>query len=83
MAYITDAGFCGASDGVIGMDYDTSLSRFLTAIPERYEVAKGSASQLNAIEVEVDIKSGKALAVKRIFCNKNNIEKEEESEKED
>lgn len=83
MAYITDAGFCGASDGVIGMDYDTSLSRFLTAIPERYEVAKGSASQLNAIEVEVDIKSGNALAVKRIFCNKSNIEKEEESEKED
>ena len=83
MAYITDAGFCGASDGVIGMDYDTSLSRFLTAIPERYEVAKGSTSQLNAIEVEVDIKSGNALAVKRIFCNKNNIEKEEESEKED
>lgn len=83
MAYITDAGFCGASDGVIGMDYNTSLSRFLTAIPERYEVAKGNTSQLNAIEVEVDVESGKALAVKRIFCNKNNIEKEEESEKED
>ena len=83
MAYITDVGFCGASDGVIGMDYNSSLSRFLTAIPDRYEVAKGQTSQLNALEVEIDVNSGCALAVKRIFCNKNNIEKEEESEKED
>jgi metallophosphoesterase (TIGR00282 family) len=83
MAYISDAGFCGASDGVIGMDYNTSLSRFLTSIPERYEVAKGETSQINAVEVEIDVKSGRALAVKRIYCNRNNIVKEEESEKED
>ena len=83
MAYITDAGFCGASDGVIGMDYNTSLSRFLTAIPERYEVAQGTSSQVNAVEVEIDVTSGKALSVKRILCSRNNIVKEEESEKED
>lgn len=83
MAYITDAGFCGASDGVIGMDYSTSLSRFLTSMPERYEVAQGNSSQVNAIEVEIDLISGKALSVKRIFCTRNNIEKEDESEKED
>lgn len=82
MAYITDAGFCGASDGVIGMDYNSSLSRFLTAIPERYDVAQGKTTQLNAVEVEIDLLSGSALSVKRIFCNKNNIEKEVESEKE-
>lgn len=83
MAYITDAGFCGASDGVIGMDYNTSLSRFLTAIPERYEVAQGKTSQINAVEADIDIVSGNALAIKRILCNRYNIEKEEESEKED
>ena len=82
MAYITDAGFCGASDGVIGMDYNSSLSRFLTAIPERYEVAQGKTTQVNAVEVEIDINSGNALSVKRVFCSRNNIEKEEESEKE-
>lgn len=82
MAYITDAGFCGASDGVIGMEYNTSLSRFLTAIPERYDVAQGNTVQINAVEVEIDISTGKALSIKRVFCNKNNIEKEEESEKE-
>lgn len=81
MAYITDAGFCGASDGVIGMDYNSSLSRFLTAIPERYEVAQGETVQINAVEVEINSSTGNAIAIKRIFCKKNIIE-EEESEKE-
>lgn len=82
MGYITDAGFCGASDGVIGMEYSTSLARFLTGIPQRYEVAQGSTTQINAVEVDIDITSGKALAIKRIFCSKNNIEEVEGSEKE-
>lgn len=76
MAYITDAGFCGASDGVIGMDYQTSLNRFLTGIPERYEVAKGKTSQINAVEIDVDINSGKSFAIKRIFCNRDNVEEQ-------
>ena len=82
MAYITDAGFCGASDGVIGMDYRTSLSRFLTSIPERYEVAEGKTTQINAVEVNIDINTGKALTIKRILCSSNNIEEEVQSEEE-
>ena len=79
MAYITDAGFCGASDGVIGMEYTTSLSRFLTGIPERYEVAKGETTQINAVEVDINCISGNAVAIKRVFCSRNN-EKEDESQ---
>lgn len=82
MGYITDAGFCGASDGVIGMEYSTSLTRFLTSIPERYEVAEGKTTQVNAVEVDIEVSTGKALAIKRILCSKNNIEEEKESEKE-
>ncbi len=69
MAYITDAGFCGGSDGVIGMDYHSSLSRFLTAIPERYEVAESKVTQVNALEVTIDVNSGNALSIKRINCS--------------
>lgn len=83
MAYITDAGFCGAADGVIGMDYVTSLNRFLTGIPERYEVAKGIVTQINAVEVDIDVLSGQAVKIKRINFSKNNIEEEKVSEKED
>lgn len=69
MGYITDAGFCGASDGIIGMDYKTSLTRFLTSIPERYEVADGEPLQVNAVEVEIEKDTGYAAAIKRIFIS--------------
>ena len=82
MAYITDAGFCGASDGVIGMEYTTSLSRFLTSIPERYDVAQGKTTQINAVEVEINTTTGSAVSIKRIFCNRNSIDEESKSEKE-
>lgn len=75
-AYITDVGFCGASSGVIGMDYSTSLNRFLTGIPERYDVAEGNISQVNAVEVEINPKTGQAIAIRRILCSRNEVEKE-------
>ncbi len=77
MGYISDAGFCGTADGVIGMEYQTSLNRFLTSIPERYEVADGNIVQINAVEVEIDTDTGYAVAIKRIFCSRNNKEEEE------
>lgn len=77
MGYITDAGFCGASDGVIGMEYQTSLNRFLTGIPERYDVADSDTTQVNAVEVEIEKDTGYAVAIKRIFCSRNNKEEEE------
>ena len=76
MGYITDAGFCGAVDSVIGMDYQTSLNRFLTAIPERYDVADSDRVQVNAVEVEIEKDTGYAVAIKRIFCSRNSKEKE-------
>lgn len=82
MGYITDAGFCGASDGVIGMDYTTSLNRFLTGIPERYEVAPGKSVQINAVEVDIDTNNGQARSIKRIFISRDNIEEESNGEKE-
>jgi len=67
MAYITDAGFCGAFNSVIGMDYQTSLNRFTTAIPERYDVADGDITQINAVEVEINPQNGFAVNIKRIM----------------
>lgn len=75
--YITDAGFCGTVDSVIGMEYKTSLSRFLTGIPERYEVAEGGECQINAVEVEISPSSGRAIAIRRIFCSRDKIEEDE------
>ncbi len=76
MGYITDAGFCGAESGVIGMDYNTSLKRFLTGLPERYEVAESEKSVVNAVEVEINPQTGYAVAIKRVFCSRDKVEKE-------
>ncbi len=68
MAYITDVGFCGVKESVIGMDYKTSLKRFTTQLPERYEVAEENDVEINAVEIEIDKKTGYAVSIKRIFC---------------
>ena len=81
MGYITDAGFCGAAESVIGMDYKTSLNRFTTVIPERYDVADSNVVQINAVEVEINQVSGHAVAIKRVFCYTDKSKKEEENEK--
>ena len=79
--YITDAGFCGAAESVIGMDYKTSLNRFTTVIPERYDVADSNVVQINAVEVEINQVSGHTVAIKRVFCYADKSKKEEENEK--
>ena len=64
MAYITDAGFCGAEDSVIGMEFETSLRRLITSLPERYEIANSSIAQVNGIEVLIN--RTKSVQIKRI-----------------
>ena len=75
--YITDAGFCGASEGVIGMDYKTSLNRFLTGLPDRYEVATDNTVTVNAVLTEINPNNGYTVAIKRIYCSRKEIEKEQ------
>ena len=67
MAYISDVGFCGSSDSVIGMEYSTSLKRITTLLPERYEVATNPPCIINA--VEISIVDGITTAIKRINVN--------------
>ena len=51
-AYITDAGFCGSKNSVIGMKYDTSLKRLITSINERFDVEDKGEYVLNACEID-------------------------------
>lgn len=70
-AYITDAGFCGITDSVIGMEYKTSLQRLTTGLPERYEIPKSKAVTINAVEILIDAESGKSLEIKRFLSEKH------------
>ena len=64
-AYVTDIGMVGPTDSVIGDDPDSVIKRFLTQIPSRLSVGKGTVS-FDAILVEVDEKTGKAAGIQRI-----------------
>jgi len=64
-AFITDVGMTGPYDSVIGRRVDQILERFLKQLPMRSEVAEGNV-QLRGLIVDVDAKTGKALAVERI-----------------
>lgn len=54
MAYITDAGFCGAVESVIGMEFSTSFKRLSTSIPERYEIAETPRAGINGVEILIE-----------------------------
>lgn len=64
-AYITDVGMTGPHDSVIGMRKNIILEKLRSAIPIRYE-ASDRGNQINAVCVDIDPDSGKALSIKRI-----------------
>ena len=70
-AYITDVGMAGPYDSVIGRKVDDVLTRFLTSIPVRFEVAEENI-QLHGVVLDIDEKSGKARSITRIQEKLNN-----------
>jgi len=66
MGYITDAGFNGSYNSVIGMEAETSLQRLKSLIPQRMEVGPEDILQVNAVEFEIDKRSGFCRNVRRI-----------------
>lgn len=66
-AYLSDVGMTGPTEGVIGMDATAVLDRFTTGLSERFSVQKSGTKQFCAAVVSIDVHSGRATAIKRIF----------------
>ncbi|MDU0458293.1 MAG: TIGR00282 family metallophosphoesterase [Geobacteraceae bacterium] len=64
-AFLTDAGMTGAFDSVIGMGKEETISRFLTQLPTKFEVARKDI-RLNGVVIGVDEQTGKAVSIERI-----------------
>jgi len=64
-AYLTDAGFTGPHESVLGREIEPVLKRFLTNIPQRFEVAKNRVL-LNGAVIDIDDATGKAVKIQRI-----------------
>jgi len=65
-AYCTDIGMTGPYDSVIGVEKEPILKRFLTAMPTRFETAKGDP-RLAAVVVDVDPETGLARGIDRML----------------
>ena len=64
-AFLCDAGFTGPHESVIGREIDPIIRRFLTNMPQKFEVAKGHVLLQGAI-VEIDDHTGAAASIQRI-----------------
>ena len=67
-AYITDLGMCGPMDGILGMQREPVINKFLDQLPTRFSVAKGDRNLCGVI-VDIDT-SGKAQKISRIYYEK-------------
>lgn len=52
-AYISDVGMTGVQDSVIGVEAETIIARFVTGLPQRFEVAKGTP-EIRAVFIEAN-----------------------------
>jgi hypothetical protein len=62
-ACLTDVGMCGPVDSIIGMDARSIVSRFLTRLPVRFDVAKGPV-RLEGGLCEIDAATGRAVNIR-------------------
>ena len=67
-AYLSDAGFTGPHDSVLGREIEPVIKRFLTGMPQRFEVAKGRVL-LHGVVIEIEDASGRALKIQRVSEN--------------
>lgn len=76
-AYITDVGYCGSKNSVIGMEFESSYKRLLTSINERFDVETTPPYVLNACEIIFE--GNIAQSIKRITFeyNKEDVSNEE------
>ncbi len=64
-AYLSDAGFTGPHESVLGREIEPVIRRFVTNLPQRFGVATGRVL-LQGVVVEVDPYTGRALSIQRL-----------------
>lgn len=64
-AFISDVGMTGPHEGIIGVDKEIILDKFISGMPVRFELAKGSV-QFNGVYLEIDEITGKTIDIHRI-----------------
>jgi len=71
-ACLTDVGMTGPHDGVIGIDKDAIIARFVTGLPGRFETATGDP-RLNGVVITVDPVNGRAQNIVRLSLSEDEL----------
>lgn len=64
-AFLCDGGFTGPHESVIGREIEPIIRRFLTNMPQRFEVASERVLLQGAL-LEIDDESGRARSIRRV-----------------
>lgn len=63
--FITDTGFTGVKESVLGIDKEVIISRLTTYYPRKHTYPEGEI-MINGVSLTIDEKTGKCTAIKRI-----------------
>ena len=70
--YITDVGMSGARDGILGIQREPVIQKFITQMPVRFEVASG-VLQIEGVYLEVDESKGQCLQIESFRREKKGL----------
>jgi 2',3'-cyclic-nucleotide 2'-phosphodiesterase len=70
-ACLTDVGMTGPHDGVIGIEKDAIIARFVTGMPSRFETASGDP-RMHGVVIEVDA-NGRATSITRLSLTEQEL----------
>lgn len=62
-AYLTDVGMTGPYDGILGVKKEKALERFLTALPQRFEVVEEGRSIVSYCILDINEQTGHAQKI--------------------
>ena len=64
-AYLSDAGFTGPHESVLGREIEPIIRRFLTGQPQKFDVAKNRVLLQGAV-IDIDEVTGKSVKIERV-----------------
>ena len=64
-AYLSDAGFTGPHESVLGREIEPVVRKFLTGLPQKFDVATADV-RLHGVFVEAEDATGKAVRIQRL-----------------
>jgi metallophosphoesterase (TIGR00282 family) len=64
-AFLSDGGFTGPHESVLGREIEPIIRRFMTNMPQKFEVAKDRVLLQGAV-VEIDEQTGQAKGIQRV-----------------